>query len=423
MVCWSVLLVAGAGPGLGPPAQAETIRVGPSDDWCRAINRAGPGDRVLLAPGRYARPCEVRASGAPGRPLVIASANPGPGRRAALRYAGRGSNVIDLRGVRHVVIRALDFAHTREAVDAVKIHRSSDVTVEGCRFEDIGGISVSAVSGSSRRITVRDNVLRDLRATGMYFGCHDGEGCQASEIVVERNLIRGVDAPEGAVGYGVQVKLNSEALIRDNTVYDTKGPGIMVYGSNRGGPPSVVEGNYVAGSRRDGGIVVGGGPAVVRNNVAAGNARAGILAQDYQQRGLQSRVWIVHNTVLDNAEAGIWVQSWSPGAGNVLANNAIAPSGEGLAMRPEAPEGTVQGNVLCWAPTGCFVEVGQPPYDLRPRPGGALASAGGVGEEPWRPETDFMGRPRGRPADAGALEWAAGGLVLGGGAPRPARVD
>jgi hypothetical protein len=40
-----------------------------------------------------------------------------------------------------------------------------------------------------------------------------------------------VDAQEDEVGYGLQVKLNSTAVIRDNVIVDTKGPGIMVYGA------------------------------------------------------------------------------------------------------------------------------------------------------------------------------------------------
>ena len=100
--------------------------------------------------------------------------------------------------------------------------------------------------------------------------------------MVERNLIDGVTTPydANAIGYGVQIKLNSFATIRDNSIYRTKGPGIMVYGSNQGGQASLLEGNYVEGSMQEGGIVIGGGPAVVRNNILVGNAyedqRAGL---------------------------------------------------------------------------------------------------------------------------------------------------
>jgi len=107
-----------------------------------------------------------------------------------------------------------------------------------------------------------------------------------------------------------------------------------------------VERNYVEGAVTDAGINVGGGPAIVRNNIVVGNQYHGIWAQDYNGRGLQQNVWIVHNTVLNNPTGGIKVSNWLAGAGNVLAFNAIAPlggtpaltatSGPGLSLMIEA---------------------------------------------------------------------------------------
>jgi len=34
---------------------------------------------------------------------------------------------------------------------------------------------------------------------------------------------------ESEIGYGIQVKLNSIGIIRDDVIINTKGPGIMVY--------------------------------------------------------------------------------------------------------------------------------------------------------------------------------------------------
>ena len=67
---------------------------------------------------------------------------------------------------------------------------------------------------------------------GMYFGCHDGSVCTVTQLVVEGNFIDGVTAPDPQDRIGMQVKLNSVATIRDNIVMNTKGPGIMVYGSH-----------------------------------------------------------------------------------------------------------------------------------------------------------------------------------------------
>ena len=75
----------------------------------------------------------------------------------------------------------------------------------------------------------------------MYFGCHDGTWCILTDLVVERNYIRGVRASDPEIGYGFQVKLNSVAVIRDNVIVDTKGPGIMVYGAHNLTAVSVIE--------------------------------------------------------------------------------------------------------------------------------------------------------------------------------------
>jgi MYXO-CTERM domain-containing protein len=398
-------------------ALAETVEVGPMDGWCAAINDAAPGDEIVLMPGRYTNPCVIRATGSEGSEIVVRGSSTAEGSRSILDYDGSSSNVIDFNDAAgFVVLRDLFWDPTNPGIDAIKIKAGHDLAIEGCYFEGIGGISISANSSSVERITVRNNVFVDLQATGLYFGCHDGEGCHATDILVEGNLIDRVDSD--AVGYGLEVKLNSWAVIRDNTVYDTKGPGLMVYGSNRGDPPSIVEGNYVEGSRHDGAIVVGGGPAIVRNNVTLGGNIGGIVAQDYGGRGLQDNVWIVHNTSFANSGPSIRVQSWAAGAGNVLAANALDS-----ATQPATPEGTVTANVICDPLSDCFVAPGAALYDLWPTDGSPLMDSAGMGDAEWSPAVDFMGEPRGDAPDVGAFERvdATTDHSVGGGGERPPR--
>ncbi len=404
-------------------ASADTISVGPSDAWCDAINGASAGDEVVLAPGDYDQPCSIRVSGSSGSPVVVRSMGSADGMRARMTYSGSSSNIIDLRQIAWVVIRDIDFPHSENDVDGIKIHGSSDVTIEGCHFTDIGGISISANHLSSQRITIRDCRFENLRATALYLGCHNGTDCMATDLRVESNFFSGVHPwSASAVGYAMEIKLNSNALIRDNTIYDTRGPCITVYGSDSGGAASIVEGNYVEGSMNDAGINVSGGPAIVRNNVLVGNAHGGIWAQNYGGRGLQQHVWIVDNTLLDNALAGIVTQSWTAGADDVLAFNAISPRSGTPLLMPDAPAGTVMGNVDCSDRASCFVDAAAAPYDLMPAAGGPLIGAADTGSEAWRPTDDFLGTPRGNPSDVGAFEHAAGVTArVGDGMPRPAR--
>src|SRR5262249_48916457 len=155
-----------------------------------------------------------------------------PERRPRIVYTGRVSNVLEVRAS-HVTIRGLEFGPTLADIDAIRVFGGGGVTVEGCRFSDLGGIAVVANHASVSGLTGGRNEIPFPGATAMYFGCHDGKGCIVDNLVVERNYIRRVTAVESQVGYGVQFKLNTVGVIRDNVIVDTKGPGIMVYGATQ----------------------------------------------------------------------------------------------------------------------------------------------------------------------------------------------
>ena len=244
---------------------------------------SSPGEELLLQPGDHAGPCTVTRSGVPGAPLVIRAKD--PARPPRIVYADRATNVLNIRAS-HVLVRGLEFGPTQADVDAIRIHSGNDVTVEDCRFVELGGIAIVANSQSLRGLTVRRNEVLRSKGTAMYFGCHDGTACVLSELLIEQNYIGGVTAADAAIGYGIQVKLNSTGTIADNVIVDTKGPGIMVYGARDPSLLSVVERNFVSGSRTSSAIVIGGGPVVLRNNITIASAEAGIGLEDYGRRGL-----------------------------------------------------------------------------------------------------------------------------------------
>lgn len=402
-----------------------SVVVNPASAWCNTINNASPGDEIVFVPGSYTTPCWITGKGLPGTPVTVRSQSEEPSQRATFAYTGSTSNVLELRDAAHLIIRGFSFASTQDGVDAIRIWRANNIIIEKNLFQGIGGVSISANSNNTQRITVRQNTFKDLKHTGLYFGSHDGASCHATDLVIEGNLIDGVTTPfdPSAVGYGLEIKLNSHGIVRDNTIYRTKGPGLMVYGSNRNAPPSIVEGNYVEGSQTEGGIVIGGGPVFVRNNVLVGNAYGGISAQNYGNRGLQQKVWIVHNTILNNDNSGINVQGWTVGQANVIAYNAILPKGGTPALRPSSPIGTIVGNLKCTA--SCFVNASTPPYDLWPGTGTRLLDSARRGTETWRPTDDFMGIPRGSVADVGAFEKTSSPIshLVGGGNSRPPRIS
>ena len=404
-------------------AFGRSITVGPSADWCNAINTASPGDEIVFLPGSYTAPCWITARGTASNWILIRSESEVDGQRATFAYPGSAANVLELRNAAYVILRGFAFAPTQDAVDAIRIRQANDIIIERNTFTGIGGVSIPANDSGTNipRLTIRYNVFRNLQSTGIYLGCHEGN-CKVTDILVEGNFIDGVTS--SGVGYGLEIKLNSYGTVRDNTVYRTKGPGLMAYGSNQGDPPTIFEGNYVEGSRTDGGIVIGGGPAIVRNNILVGNTYGGISAQNYASRNLQRDVWIVHNTVLNNADSGINVQGWTTGANNVIAYNAILPRSGTAALRPTAPVGAIVGNVTCGSATPCFVNASTAPYDLWPTLTSPLLDVAGGGTEPWRPNDDFMGLSRGNAADVGAFERVSSAIdhAVGGGNPRPPRI-
>jgi hypothetical protein len=396
------------------------IQVGPSNNWCKEINAVAPGTTVVMAAGLYTTPCAIRSSGTAASPIVIRSANPQPN-GAVLAYPGTTSNVLDVYGD-YLEFEWLTFTNMKQSVDAIRIRGGHDVTVLENNFEDLGGTAVVFNGdGTVDRISVLGNTIQNSKYTPIYLGCQDGIQCHATNVLVENNFINGVHPASGEVGYGMEVKLNSFGTIRNNTVYDTHGPCIEVYGSDRDDPATLVVGNYVQGSARDAGINISGGPAIVLNNVSVGNAYGGIYAEDYHNLGLQKNVWIAFNTVIANKTAGIVVQNWSAADANVLAYNAIGTLSGEPSIEPPSPSGTVLTNVKCEPATSCFDQPVSAPYDLWPLSSGPLLGAAGQGTQSWRPSFDFTGAPRGSAADVGAFQRTGEGKgpAIGGGKIRP----
>ena len=398
------------------------ITVKPSGDWCGTINSVAPGTTVVMAAGNYTTACSISSSGTASLPIVVRAASSGAADAAILTYQGNSSNVLDIYGA-YLQIQWLSFSGMQSGVDAIRLHTGAhDFIAKQNTFQNLGGTAVVYNDpGTTDKISVIGNTVRNSSYTPFYLGCQDGAECHATNVLVDSNLVDTVNPTDGSVGYAVEVKLNSYGTVQNNTFYRTLGPCITVYGSNRGDPATLVQGNYVQGSMTDSGINISGGPAIVWNNVAVGNAHGGIWAQDYGGRGLQKNVWIAFNTVIGNASAGIVTEDWAAGNGDVIAYNAIGTASGTSALQPSAPVGTIVGNVTCTPATACFDQPTTAPYDLWSVVGGPLIGAGGSGTEVWRPTYDFMGEPRGTAADVGAFQrtGAGSGPAVGGGAARP----
>lgn len=388
---------------LGP---AEGAEIGPEQDLCAAIEGLQPGEELALRGGDYRAGCVIRRGGTPGAPVVIRSAE--RDQPAHLVHPGGDINVLTIRA-NDVVVRGLRFGPTGADLDGVRVISGNRIVVEECQFAGMGGIAVVANHTSVRGLTVRRNLIMDSHATAMYFGCHDGIACSVTGLVIEGNHIGGVTAPSPQVGYGMQVKLGSSAIIRNNVIMDTKGPGIMVYGSRDLITASLVERNFVRGSRTSSGIVVGGGPVVVRNNISGWNLEAGIGLEDYGRRGLLRGVVLTHNSLYANQLGGILAPEQGPVEAAILNNAVHARAGTPPLPGPR-PGLRMTGNVDCtWGP--CFANADA--LDFSPFAGSILVGRGLGRPDPSVPGDDFFGARRGPLPTIGAVDQPKGPVPVG----------
>jgi Right handed beta helix region len=387
------IVVAGA-------AGAATVEVTPGEDWCGIVNAHGAGDEIVLLAGDHQGPCWFQADGGVGDPLVVRGEG-GPN-LPRIVYDGAGDNVTNVFS-EHLVIRGLAFGPSQSGIDAIKIREGGDILIEGCRFDQVGGISISANSADTYDLVVRGNEFTDLQSTRMYFGCHDGAGACSTNVLIEGNLIDGVDSSN--VGYGLEVKVDSLGIVRDNVIHDTKGPGIEIYGSYDLGIVSEVTGNLVIGSRNNGTLEIGGGPCIVEANIVIGGAYGGIYAYDYGNRGLQRGVHLVGNTAVGIEDLAIKIHDWGGAEDLVLANNAAFRDG-GAAVSDAVPGVTWEGNVLCATAAECWVDAAV--WDFWPAAGSPMLDEGVAPSGGWLEGDDFCGQTRGPTPHAGALERTAG---------------
>jgi len=355
---------------------------------------------IILLPGDYRGPCVIRRGGTTERPLLIRAKHNGA--RPRLVYLGQSANVLEIRAD-HVIVKGLVFGPTRRNVDGVRIFANYGITIEDCEFSHLGGIAIAANRTSVDGLIVRRNVVTNSAATAMYFGCHDGIECAMSNVIVERNFISRVNAIDPEVGYGIQFKLNSGGAIRDNVIVDTKGPGIMVYGSSDRSSPIMLERNFITGSQQSSGILIGGGPAQVRNNIVSSNFAGGVELQDYGKRGLLRKIAVVNNTAYRNTYGEFIVPSQVKLLQILFAMNAAASS-RSTQVLPRAQTGLdLRQNVDCTV-RACFSD----PFSLNFSP---LADSPVYWVQNLKdgvlPSDDYYGRSRKRTSIAGAVAFAA----------------
>jgi len=381
VVACSALLLA---PRLGRAAEYHVSTIGndgaagslsnPFRTVRRALDRAGPGDTVLIHAGTYAEHIStgdgpIRGGTSWSNALVIAAM---PGETVVLQPPARSQRVVHLadRRASYIVLRGLALDARNVGSEAVKITWSSpdrSNTSHHVRIEDSeisgapghGVLVVVAHHNEFIRLRVHDNGSTDFDH-GFYIAGPD-------------NLIDGCDV-YGNAGWGVSV-YNGDAPDADRNVVR----------NNRLHHNARVR-------RRGAGLILSSGDGnLAYNNVVFAN-KVGIHV-DYG--ATRSRVY--NNTVFAQSEDGLVV---GPGASDTDArNNLVFANQSDFTNR--GVRTTLGTNLIGGNPRVADL----PRFDVRLREDSAAVDAGAtLADVPF--DVDHVPRPQGRAYDVGAYEYA-----------------
>jgi poly(beta-D-mannuronate) lyase len=429
-------------------APAATTEVKSLDDLKAALDKANPGDRIVLADGAYdsRSPITINRAGTQDNPIVVEARTVG-----GVEIKGDAGFQMAAPAA-YVVVKGFVFTHRAGAVRlpagvhhcrftrnvfALKVApdgRSTYMTIDGddneidhntFRDKDTEG-QMLFVQGpgttQAKRTWIHHNYFLDFRKSGKNnaSGLHVGSSHRSMDSgfsVVEYNLfVRNVGENEGAI-----CNKSCDNIYRFNTIVDSTelslrhGHRCRVYGNfilnSEGlrffGWDHEIFANYFSGNK----------PAI-----AIGNGDGLIPPGPLTVHQKPERVKVVYNTLVDNkanVQMGARAKNALGADDLVFADNVIRGGNKAVSIAGPAKDAKFEGNVV-WGtdggagdlPAGAFTEAdpGLVKDDhgiWRARPGTALAGKG-AGTYPFA-SVDLDGRAR--PAgtwDVGAEQVSAG---------------
>ncbi|MFE0045574.1 chondroitinase-B domain-containing protein [Streptomyces albireticuli] len=430
-------------------ASAAPVTVSSLDALQKAIDRAVPGDRIVVADGTYTVPSgsALRVSGKKGAgdaPISIVAASRGgvvlQGERGFVfsdssdivlsGFAFRQSTTLEIpANSSRIRLTRNDFKFADvSGLDWVVV-RGDDVKIDRNRFHDrtTEGIFVVLDGADAKTVAKNLHLFRNHFSGHRYTGDNGGEAVRlgdsarallSAKAVVEHNLFERCDGDPEAV---------SENTVRYNTVRDSRGGIVLRHGNH-----STVEGNYLLGGAE--GIRVYGNDHLIVNNYLGGlSGRALVIGsgttRDHhsgeskeERRGNDAcdRAVIVHNTLFGN-------KGTLSGEGRdhapqdvVIADNLLVASAGSLVSMGKTTGFTWQGNILWGAasdgtlPTGGYRRAD--PL-LRQESDGVFRLAAGspaIGAATLKSTSvteDIDGHPRGSARDVGADQYTTSAPV------------
>ncbi|WP_138907440.1 polysaccharide lyase 6 family protein [Streptomyces chryseus] len=441
------LLGAAFAAGLPAGASAGEARVTSLDGLQDAIDRAAPGDRIVLANGTYTVPAGGAISvfgkkGSTAQPITITAESRG----GAVLQGERGfvfaeSSDITVSGFSFRQRTTLEIPASCSRIRLTRndfrfadisgldwvVVRGDDAKIDRNHFHEkrTEGIFVVVDGPGSTAVAQRLHVFKNHFSDHRFAGANGGEpirlgvssrALSSAHAVVEYNLFERCDGdPET-----ISVK-SSDNTIRYNTIRDSLG-GIVLRHGNR----STVDGNYLLGGT-DGLRLYGNDHLVVNNyfggltgralTIGSGTVRdhhAGETTEQRRGNDACDRAVIVHNTLVGNARTLSGETRDHEPRDVVVADNLLVGDAGSLVAMGKITGFTWQSNIL-WgaAPNGNLPAGGYVRTDprLQQKSDGVFRLAAGspaIGAATFTGASvaeDIDGHARGSARDIGADEY------------------
>jgi uncharacterized repeat protein (TIGR01451 family) len=325
-----------------PAHPSAVIDIYPGESFETAAESLTPGDTLIVHAGTYPDTgrISITVQGSALAPVMITSAA-GEASPLIMRPASAApQNTINIEGATYLTIRGLEI--TSNGGDGVKMTEDSAyITLEELHIHAVDvGINFK---DNLHHITVRRNHIHDTgtgntTGEGMYVGCHDGT-CSTHDSLIEGNWIH--DTLAASQGDGIEIKKGSFAnVIRDNVIYNTRYPCILLYGTE-GNPRNIVERN-VMWNCGDSGIQVAA-DALLENNIILNNPQYGLNSQDHN--GVTpANLAVIHNTIVGGSTC-LRMNNWANKPGMIFSNNAVFCEGGSYAIS-DLSGVEIRGNVI-----------------------------------------------------------------------------
>jgi len=407
-VCMVILV--GVTLGVAPATSlAKRLDIRPGSSFENAVEHLAPGDTLTVHDGLYADRgrISITVPGTSGAPVLIRGASGEPRPLITRPDGSEPQNTINIEGATYLTIAGLEISGNGDGINLKgDIH---DVTIENCVIHNVDvGIGVHS---SARHLVIRRNEIRDTGSggntgEGMYIGCHDGS-CAVTESMFEGNWIH--DTLHASQGDGIEIKLGSWGnVVRDNVIYNTHYPGVILYGT-QGGAPNVVERNALWNCADSG--IQAAADAIIRNNLILDCPDAGFTSHDHN--GVRPGHLVFVNNTIVGGNPALRLSDWANRPGMVFANNAIYTSSDRVYAGESLQGVTVTGNIVL--PSNRVVGSGggagrsiaadflQANHrNVYPSAQSKLIRAGVA---TYAPREDFNGTPRSGKPDVGAYAW------------------